>query len=119
MFDIVDKGNGVWTASHTRGDSAEFKVRIVVEADNGDLVDYEMASGDMGTITLRRTTKSEIVLQKNFVGSSVIKLDPSDTEDLDVTSYKFDIQLDTESGDRYTFNRGDKSTWKLLDEVTY
>ncbi len=119
MFDITDKGNGVWAASHTRGDSAEFKVRTVVETDDGDTVDYEMASKDMITITLRRTTKSDIALQKNFIGTNVIKLDPSDTEDLDVASYKFDIQLDTENGDRYTFNRGDKSTWKLLDEVTY
>lgn len=119
MFTMSDNGNGAWIASLTRGDSAEIYVQTVIENADGQTVDYEMKDNDTLTITLRRTTKSDIVLQKTFAGTNVIKLDPSDTEDLDVASYKFDIQLDTEGGDRYTFNRGDKSTWKLLDEVTY
>lgn len=118
MFTISDSGEGVWEATLTRGDSAEFRVAMSVADADGSDSEYEMLANDTLTITWRRTTKSDIVLQKTF-STNVIKLEPADTEDLDVASYRFDIQLDTADGERYTLNRGDRSKWTLLDEVTY
>lgn len=118
MFAINNKGEGQWEVNHTRGDTAEFRVNLSVESEDGSKQAYEMNEKDTLTITLRRTTKSDIALQKTF-STPVIKMEPSDTEELDIATYRFDVQLDTADGDRYTLNRGDRSSWKLWDEVTY
>jgi len=48
-------------------------------------------------------------------GDIMWHISPEDTENLEVTSYVYDIQLETGSGDVYTFLNGD---FVLTDEVT-
>lgn len=115
-FEVREKYR--WSMRHTRGDSAELIVPIVLEAEDGTKTPYDMADGDSLTITLRRSMNAPVALEKTFVGTNVITIDPTDTDELDVAPYVFDVELTLADGRKYTLNDGEHSKWRLLGEVT-
>ena len=99
----------------TRGDTARITVNIANDADGND---YALSSGDILTLTIKKSAKdSEILVQKVLTGSNLFHIEPSDTEGLDFKTYKYDVQLTTESGDVYTVV-GPNSI-RITEEVTY
>lgn len=110
MLYISDDG----TIQLTRGDTARLSVGIENELTNEP---YAIRSGDILTFSVKKTVKdSEYCFQKKITGTDLFKIEPEDTSTLAFGDYKYDIQIDTEDGDRYTVLG--PATFKLLAEVT-
>ena len=107
--------NSDGTIRLTRGDTARLTVSVV---DDLTQESYEMSKGDSLTLTVKANVRSkEFVFQKKVFGSNSFIIDPSDTKDALFGKYKYDVQLNTESGDIYTII--EPSTFEILTEVTY
>lgn len=105
--------NSDGTIRLTRGDTARLTVSI---ANDLTQESYAMSKGDSLTLTVKVRSK-EFVFQKKVLGSNSFIIDPSDTKDASFGKYKYDVQLNTESGDVYTII--EPSTFEILTEVTY
>lgn len=97
----------------TRGDTAYLTVPITLET--GD--PYEMQNGDTLTLSVKkRLSDTDYCFQKINTGGNTFHITPEDTKNLDFKTYKYDIQLQTESGDVYTIIP--VSEFVILEEVT-
>lgn len=101
--------------SLTRGDSAYIALTI-----NMNDSEYTLNDGDKVRIQVRNMPNTgELIFEGNIEISDnliVWHIYPDQTKSLDVTTYYWDAQLETSSGDIFTFIPA--STFKLLDEVT-
>lgn len=89
----VDTNNNI---TLTRGDTAVIDLAITID---GEAYDY---SNDLVQFTVKKdTVTSDKILQKNFNGTS-ITIDPADTSGLDYQTFKYDVQIITQSGDVFT-----------------
>lgn len=107
------------TVKVTRGDTLYLTVPLNVYVDvyNNVTEPYEMKSGDTLTLSIKKAIKDEAyVLQKVETGSNTFHIEPGDTTELAFGKYKYDVQLDTSDGDRFTVIP--PSTFELLEEVT-
>lgn len=96
----------------TRGNTAYLTLEI--EDDEGKPYDY---SQDTVTFTVKRNTVTkEVILQKTFEGDS-IKIEPSDTKQLDYELFTYDVKLVTPLGDVFTVI--DPSSFMLTEEVNF
>lgn len=103
------------SVSLTRGDTARLTVSISNETDGNE---YAIQSGDTLTLTVKKSTKDEEpALQKVLDGTSTFHIEPKDTAHLAFGKYKYDVQLNTASGDVYTVI--DSTTFEILEEVTW
>lgn len=89
----------------TRGDTAE----ISVTAKNSDGTDYTFLATD--TVNFHCALKpgrTEVAISKvcaidTVNNKAVLSLIPSDTEELEFKTYRYEFELVTESGAHYTF----------------
>lgn len=99
----------------TRGDTGRFNFPMKI----GD-AETPLGENDQLTFTVKRsTTTDEVLIQKVLTGSTHVVLDPVDTEGLPYGSYRFDVQIDTATGDRYTVVDPRKCRFVVTDEVTF
>lgn len=92
MF-IIDNDNNIML---TRGDTAVLNLEVTID---GEAYDY---SNDLVQFTVKKNTVTDsIVIQKTFSGSSVT-IEPTDTENLEYQTLKYDVQVITQSGKVYT-----------------
>lgn len=102
------------TIQLTRGDTAYLTVNITNETDSSV---YELQDGDTLTLTVKKSTKdTEFSFQKKVAESYTIKIEPDDTKDLAVGKYKYDVQLNTATGDVFTIIAA--TVFEVLEEVT-
>ena len=102
------------TIQLTRGDTAYLNVTITNETDSSV---YELQDEDTLTLTVKKSTKdTEFSFQKKVAGSLTIKIEPNDTKDLAVGKYKYDVQLNTATGDVFTIIAA--TVFEVLEEVT-
>lgn len=84
----------------TRGDTARYIVPIENECTGEP---YIVQPGDKLTLSVKRSVSDKsYVLQKVVEGSSEIHFKPEDTQKIPCGRYVYDVQLDTEDGDRFT-----------------
>lgn len=98
----------------TRGDTARLKVDI-----NNDLTGnpYVIEEKDILTLSLKQKIKDEEpILQKIITGSNTFEIEPADTANLSFTTYKYDVQLTTASGDIFTVI--EPTSFEIMPEVT-
>ena len=99
----------------TRGDTARLTVGIVNEFTGSD---YVVCDGDVLTLTVKKKVNDSVpIISKAITGSSTFLIEPHDTESLDFTKYKYDVQLTTEGGEVYTVI--EPSVFEIMPEVTY
>lgn len=104
----------------TRGDSAYITV-IPYVGKGDDRRPYELGEGDSIHAQIRTAPNTgEIVAVGTILyeenGDIVWYLQPSDTKDLPVKKYWYDVELDLSNGDIFTFIKA--SPFTLTDEVT-
>lgn len=102
------------TIKLTRGDSAKFEVFI----DNDETKQpYQITATDVLTFTVKESYyKDKPAIQKVLRGSGLFSLVPSDTKDLRVGTYVYDVQLDNALGESYTVV--EEASFRLTNEVT-
>lgn len=111
MLYVLEDG----TIKLTRGDTARLTIDIMNDLTKES---YTMSKNDTLTLTVKTNVKAnEFVFQKKTIGSNSFIIDPSDTNDASFGKYRYDVQLNTESGDVYTII--EPSTFEILAEVTY
>lgn len=95
MFEISD--NRIYL---TRGDSAN--ITITIKDSSGE--DYTPVTGDKIYFRLKKNVfgKSLILVKEIDTSTLTLSLVPSDTLSLDFASYRYEIELVTASGDRFT-----------------
>ena len=97
----------------TRGDTAYLTIPITTATEE----EYVMAAGDTLTLSVKKSlSDTKYLMQKTVVGANTLKIEPSDTNALAFTKYKYDVQLTTEGGDVFTII--DVSVFEILPEVT-
>lgn len=99
----------------TKGDSGS--LRVCLEMTNGET--YEMNSGDTLTLTVKRKPGAEKLVEIVST-NNILKFNPSDTKDLDIGAYCFDIELKT-SDDVFTVVGPDEdllTNMTVLPEIT-
>ncbi|NLJ18372.1 hypothetical protein [Globicatella sulfidifaciens] len=108
------------TITLTKGNTCAFCVEPII-ADTEE--PYILQGDDKIIFTVKKRFFNELVMQKVLTNSDydessnlVIQLDYNDTADLDATTYAYDIALQTESGDFYTFIS--KSAFRIVKNVT-
>ena len=107
----VDADN---TIRLTRGDTAYLEVPLV-DAVTG--ATYEMQSGDKLTLSVKKNVKdSACCFSKVVEGTNLFKILPEDTAGCEFAKYKYDVQLDTASGD--TFTVIEPACFTIMPEVT-
>lgn len=101
------------TIKLTRGDTAYLEVPLEFEDTKEP---YVMQPEDTLTLGLKKGLKDvECCVRKTVSGTNIFKLVPEDTADLAFASYKYDVQLDTADGDRFTVINN--ATFLILPEV--
>lgn len=99
----------------TRGDTAAITVDIFDEVTSAQ---YEMASDDTLTLTIKKTVNDRTYyVQKIVTGTNRIIIEPADTKNMGFGTYVYDVQLDKASGEASTVIG--PSTFELLTEVTW
>lgn len=99
--------------SLTKGDTAAFN--IVIKNALGEV--YGLSESDKLKLTVRgRPGGSLEVIKKVSVGSSVIRIEPSDTKKILPGKYVYDVELETSWGDVYTIIG--PSVFELVPEIT-
>ena len=93
MFKIV-KGN----LFITKGDTGAFYVKMTKKSDGAE---YILREGDKLTLTVREQVGSPVLLRAESTTNN-IRMNPSDTKNLEVGTCVYDIQLDTAEGDVFT-----------------
>ena len=121
MLNIV--GNDIYL---TRGDTSYIEIDVSY-AGYGCSKDYKFQEGDKLFFTVKQNFNMEDFLFQKVIsfqdtdeienGSVIIKIEPSDTNNLDFRSYIYDVELITSDGDKYTIVR--PSLFEILPEVTY
>ena len=108
MYEI----NGT-TISMTKGDSVWLVLSLTYKDTNDD---YEPVEGDSIRFALKKKYKDETPLILDIpVNTLELKIEPEHTKNLDVGSYKYDIELTRYDGFVDTFiSRAD---FKILEEV--
>ena len=108
MQNIIDK-----TIILTKGDT--FKATVGMVGDDG--TPYTPQEGDVVRFHMKRTYKDTDLLIEKIIPNDtlLLQLDSSDTSDLDVGKYVYDIQITYANGDVDTFI--DCGTLKLTEEV--
>ena len=100
----------------TRGDSGSLKVDLKSSSN----VPYTMRDGDTLTLTVKKSVKSEVLMQI-ISTTNTIYISPTDSKKLVVGNCVFDIELRTASGDVFTIigldDSGDKNM-TVYAEVT-
>lgn len=99
----------------TKGDSGS--LRVCLETANGNT--YEMKDGDTLTLTVKRKPGAEKLLEIVST-NNILKFNPSDTKNLDIGVYCFDIELKT-SDDVFTVVGPDEdllTNMTVLPEIT-
>lgn len=100
----------------TRGDSGRLKVDL--KSSSG--APYVMREGDTLTLTVRKSVKSEVLMQVVST-TNAISITPADSKKLVVGNCVYDIELRTASGDVFTIlgldDSGDKNM-TVYAEVT-
>jgi hypothetical protein len=76
----------------TRGDTMYFEAAAYAKDDDGKAVQYELQDGDKLVFTMRKTTSSEILIQKDVTGGYA-KINPEDTQSCEFGKYVYDVQL--------------------------
>lgn len=90
---LIDNENNIML---TRGDTAVLNLEVTID---GEAYDY---SNDLVQFTVKKNTVTDsIIIQKTFSGGSVT-IEPTDTENLDYQTLKYDVQVITQSGKVYT-----------------
>lgn len=98
----------------TRGDTARFKIPITNLVNNGE---YAMAADDILHFTVKKSSKDDTFLfQRTSIGSNAVHIRPEDTANLQFGKYKYDVELDTASGDVYTVIV--PSLFEILEDIT-
>ncbi len=99
----------------TRGDTARLAVEVTNEQTGEP---YEIKRDDTVTLTVRRSeSTTDILMQKVLIGSGSFHIDPDDTKTINYGKYKYDIQINTASGDVYTVIP--PSIFEIMGEVTW
>jgi hypothetical protein len=68
-------------------------------------------------MTVRSNLDNSLVFQKRVPADNAIIIEPKDTSSAAVGRYKYDVELNTESGDVFTIIT--KSTFFIEEEVTH
>ena len=98
----------------THGDTAYLTINII---DDTTGEEYEMTDDDTLTMTVKKSLRDvQPAIQKINHGDNVFHILPSDTSDLSVSEYKYDVQLTTHDGDIYTII--EPSIFEIMPEVT-
>lgn len=98
----------------TRGDSAYIAIGIK----SADGADYQPYADDVLTLTVKKTVNdAEPAFQKTVTGWAEFKIEPADTANLEFGKYKYDVQLQTATGDIYTII--EPTEFEIGKEVTY
>ena len=100
----------------TRGDTARLTITIENDLSGEDLV---LSDTDTLILTVKKSTKDETPLfQKTLTnGLNTFHIKPEDTAGLSYGSYKYNVQLETSSGDVYTVIT--PTAFEVLQEVTW
>lgn len=95
MLEVVD--NRIYL---TRGDSAY----ITISVSNADGTAYEPVAGDKLYFRLKKNIFGSTLLLVRAISleTFTLELSPTDTAILDFGSYRYEIELITASGDRFT-----------------
>lgn len=94
----------------TKGDTASIYIEVQ------DLEGKPFDIGDSTvTLTVRKTPKSEVSIQKEATPDHYIIFDPEDTSDLKVGLYVYDVQLETDDN---IYTIVPMSYFELRNEVT-
>ncbi len=85
----------------TKGDS--FNCEITLKNEDG--TNYTPTAGDLIRFTMKRSTsESTVLISKTVpVETLILHLSPSDTANLPVRTYVYDMEIVKESGDVFTF----------------
>lgn len=99
--------------SLTRGDSCYIRV---------DVMGYELQDGDTLTLSIKTDTDATTpyLVNKTITinhTDPVFEFVPTDTKTLEYGTYKYDVQLDTIDGGRYTIVP--PSDFVIMEEVTH
>jgi hypothetical protein len=96
----------------TRGDTAYIDVVIDREGEP-----YTLASGDKLTLSVKKYVTDEApAFSKTTTSGNTIHIEPQDTAGLGFGTYKYDVQLNTASGDVFTVV--DVGNFEVMPEVT-
>lgn len=111
MFRIETDG----TIRLTRGDTARLAVEVTNEQTGEP---YEIQGDDTVTLTVRRSESSaDVLVQKVLTGSGNFYIAPNDTKAMSYGKYKYDIQINTASGEVYTIIP--PTIFEIMGEVTW
>lgn len=98
----------------TRGDTARFRIPITNLVNN---IEYTIGSSDILYFTVKKNSKDDTFLfQKTSIGSNLIHIRPEDTANLSFGKYKYDVEINTESGDVYTVV--EPAIFEIMEEIT-
>lgn len=111
MFDINEYGNIIMT----KGDSGCFSV-LTLQGKHCKPVLYDIQPEDILHFTVRNIYTDEIALSKDITGANTFYFVPSDTQNLKVGKYKYDVQLDCSRG---IYTVIPTNTFIIDGEVTY
>ena len=96
----------------TRGDTAYLDVSITF----ADGASYSPDSGDIIYFSVKKNIDDDdYAIQKQVPAGNTIKLEPADTNNLNIGKYWYDVQLNTVDGDVFTII--EKSGFYLREEV--
>lgn len=87
--------------SLTRGDT--LRTKVIIKLSDGTV--YEPVNGDIITFGLKTTINdTECIIEKNIpIDTMELHLAPEDTKELPYGAYVYDIQIQFNDGDIYTF----------------
>ena len=111
------KGN---TITLTRGDTFMGKISLVIDGEpytpnDDDVIRFAVKNKDM-TPGKKEYVDEEPLIEKTIPnGSLILKLDPSDTKELDFCDYVYDVQITLADGSVTTFITA--STFRITPEV--
>ena len=125
---VTEVVNGRETATQiwmVRGDDERIEVPLYV-VENGERVDFEMAAGDVLTLTVRELpdAAAPVLMQiSGAPGQNVIPIRHEDTKDLAVGRYSADIQPGPAGGLRKTvwpdFEAGNSKRWRMQNTKNF
>lgn len=125
VTEMVNGREAVTQIWMVRGDDERIEVPLYV-VENGERVDFEMAAGDVLTLTVRELpdAAAPVLMQiSGAPGQNVIPIRHEDTKDLAVGRYSADIQLMTADGLRKTvwpdFEAGSSKRWRMQNTKNF
>ena len=83
----------------TRGDSASLKLELKDVSGNA----YTPRTGDSIHFRLKKDVNGDLLLDKTAnISTMTVELDPTDTDDLEFSMYRYEVELITSGGKHYT-----------------